>query len=91
MTSIVIRSPNGIANDTVVSLPDGTPIRGITAVDVRIRADGLVEATLQFEGVELDLTAQEVTAKRKPGFWERAWGLFLGEVGQHPVTCRASG
>lgn len=80
MKSIVICCANGIANHTEVTTSDGARISGVTAVDVRIRAGGLVEATLQFEGVELHLLADEVTFKRKPGFWARAWNLFLGEV-----------
>jgi hypothetical protein len=80
MTSIVICCPNGLADYTVVSTPEGVPIRGITAVDVRIRAGGLVEAILRFEGVELDLTAEQVTTRREPAFWRLWRRLYLGRA-----------
>lgn len=80
MKSIIIRSPNGIADYTEVLNSDGTRISGVTAVDVRIRARGLVEATLQLEGVQLELHAVEAALRRKPGFWARTWALLLGEV-----------
>lgn len=90
MSSIIIKS-KGCADYTDVFSPNGEPLRGITAIDVRIRPGGLVEATLQFHDVELDIVAEDVRAVARPPWWVRALSCLFGAVPPARYTCKRCG
>lgn len=49
---------DGIAENTVITI-DGKPVTPVvTGIDVRIRPNELVTATITFEDVDLDITAK---------------------------------
>lgn len=57
MRNVRIISESGTKRKAQVLDEDGTPIRGITAIDVRLRPDEFVTATMEMAMVDLTLSA----------------------------------